>query len=77
MKGLPIHLIKIICGMASSPVSLGKEMLSVKTEAHALNHPFLGKILSHQIFSLKERVKRLRLAVRHELEFNGRIMQIM
>ena len=49
MKGSPVRAINTVCCKVSSRVSLGKEMLSVKTEAQVPNCPFVGRTLSHRI----------------------------
>ena len=49
--------ITTVCSKVLSRVTLGKEMLSVKTKAQALNCPFLGRTFSHRIFSIQRGAK--------------------
>ena len=57
MKGSPVHRINTVCAKVLLRVSLGKEILSVKTEAQAPNHPCLVRTPSHQIFSVQRGAK--------------------
>ena len=55
--GSLVRPINTVGGKVSSRVSMGKEMLSMKTEAQAPNRPCLSRTFSHRIFSIQRGAK--------------------
>ena len=57
MKESPICSMNTVCSTVLLPLSVGKEMLSMKTEAQVLNRPFLGRTFTHRMFSIQSGAK--------------------